>query len=305
MDLTKKGSNNNNWWEFPSTRESMRYNEQYFPINATLSVAGTAQDLWTPAANEPTINLFTNPSFETGDPPTSCVAVGSAISQSLVQALYGTNSILVNPDNSAAGEGFYITINEAFSIGETITASCYVRGVAAAGDARIRIYGVTSGTWLSTGSTVSLAADWLSRLETSFTNTVAPENSLRVYVVTATQHNNNFYADGMQVEFGSLTTYCDGSQGLLYSWDGTSHASISRRRPALRVIRGYTLHTDRDIYIAYGTDRPVTASSTVGRTVLSGADWWTDHNVNIRKNISFVNKNAGETPTITGEVWGI
>jgi len=303
MDLTKKGSNNNNWWEFPSTREALRYHEQYFPINVTLATPGTAENLWTPGTNEPTINLFTNPSFETGDPPTGCTAIGSTLSQSVAQALYSSNSILVNPDNAAAGEGFYIEPNDTLTIGDSIVASIYVRGAAAAGDVRIRIYGVTTASWLSTGSTVSLAADWNSRLKTTWTNTVTPEN-IRIYVVTATQHNNNFYADGLQVEFGTLTSYCDGAQGLLYSWDGTAHASMSRRRPPLKVIRGYTFYTDRDIYIAYGTDRNLTSTSTVGRLVRAGTDWYKD-GCNIRRNISFINRYAGEAPTVHGEIWGI
>ncbi|KKS18503.1 MAG: hypothetical protein UU74_C0006G0001, partial [Candidatus Woesebacteria bacterium GW2011_GWA1_41_7] len=138
----------------------------------------------------------------------------------------------------------------------------------------------------------------------SYTASVVSE-PMRVYIVTATQHTTDFYVDGLQIELnGSATTYCDGAQGLLYSWDGASHASSSRRRPPLRVFRGYTFYTDRDIYIAYGSDRTLTSSSTIGRLVRAGTDWWKS-GCNIRKNISFVNRYTGEAPTVFGEIWGI
>lgn len=292
------------WWDELSTRQSVEAWEQFYPVNITLATPGTAEDIWTvDTTTHPTINLCTNPSFETGDPPTGFTLIGSTLSQSAVQALYSTNSMLVNPDNAAANEGFYYTLT-GVKQGDEITASVYVYGAAAVGQVRIRLYGSTSASYLASGTSTTLATDWTTRLSVTHKFTTA-EASILVYVTTVAQHNTNFYVDGFQVEYQPfITSYCDGAQGLLYSWDGTAHASISRRRPPMRAVRGYTFHVSRDCYIAYGTDRALTSSSTVGRLVRAGTDWWVDHPVNIKKNISFINRYSGEQPQITGEIWG-
>ena len=77
------------------------------PIDVTLTVAGTAQNLYAISNLIPITNLVTNPSAETADPPTGWVAVGAAtvLSRSAAQARNGTNSLLVNPDVAAAGNG--------------------------------------------------------------------------------------------------------------------------------------------------------------------------------------------------------
>ncbi len=123
-----------------------------------------------------------------------------------------------------------------------------------------------------------------------------------MYVVTATQFATVFYADGLQAEIGeSVTPYCDGDQGLFQEWDGTAHASTSRRWKGLEQIRGYTLFCTRDVYVGYD----VVASATLGEFKKAGTDWWEDHPVDLRKRLSIVNAVAGEQPRVYGRVWGI
>lgn len=214
----------------------------------------------------------------------------------------------INPDNAAAGEGFYWTTD---SLGSTrdgaasryLVVSCFFARASGSGDdARIEIRDAAGTTTHATGNTVTLG--------TTFTRSTAvfplttTGVAYRIYGVTVTQHNTTFYAEHFQIEIrkeSNVTTYCDGRQGLYYEWDGTADASPSRRRAGLVAIRGYTLHNDRNCYIAFDQ----TASSTIGERKLAGTDFWNDHPVHVRSNINFINELSGETPRIFGGIWGV
>ena len=91
-----------NWpeWEIdPSTRTSVHVWNKYVPIDT--NVGTTAVDLLTVSRGEPAVNLVKNPSIEHAT-ISEFTASGSAISQSSAQAATGSNSLLVNPANSAA-----------------------------------------------------------------------------------------------------------------------------------------------------------------------------------------------------------
>ena len=287
------------WEDKPSTRESTHLWTVYDRVNVTLATPGTAEDAYLISEGNPTINMITNPSIETDT--SNWVASGATLAQSATQALYGTYSLRITPANAIAGEGAY------FSLGQIpqrvpLGVSCYLYG--SAGDARIRIYGSTSG-WIADGNTISLGASWqrtLVHINSLPDLATGLSEEIRVYIVTVTQHGTLFYADGMQAEVGDeVSEYCDGAQGWNYKWDGTAHASVSRRFPGIAEIRGLTLHITRDAYVAY--DR--TASSTTGELIKAGTDWWEDYPVRVRTNISFINRYAGEQPHIYGRVWGI
>ena len=292
----------------PSTRDSTHLLTKWYPINKTLSVAGTAQDLFTVTPMPATVNLVPNPSFETGAPPTGFAASGATITQSNTYAKYGTYSLKINPDNSAAGEGAYWEIGQLPGRADnklSLSISCYFRDAASSSSGvRVRLVATNTTPFASgtvnylNGSTVALSTSWQ---RSTLSTTIAASDTYTVYLVTATKHNIDFYADGFQVEtMPSVTDYCDGDQNAYCSWDGIAHASTSRRINAIGSIRNFTLTTDKDIYVAYDG----TASATNGRFVSAGGTWWIDHPVYITKNISFINKTVGETPTITGEIWG-
>ena len=294
----------------PSTRTSTTLWTKFQPADVTLTTAGTAQDLVLIGPDTPTVNLATNPSFETGAPPTGYTASGAILTQSAVVARTGTNSMLINPNNLAAGEGAYwvtdfsIAGSDEHNTAQYAVASAYFRDNAGSGNNARIIIADTAGVALSTGNTVTFAvgATWYR----SFTAYRLPRTGAlyRVYFVTATQHDTNFYVDSFQFEISvnsTPTAFCDGSLGIYYEWFGTAHASMSRRRGGLVAIRGFNLHTTRDAYVSYDH----TASSTTGVFRRAGTDWSLDHPVNIIRNINFVNVNVGELPRIYGEVWGV
>ena len=230
-------------------------------------------------------------------------ASGSAISHSSAQASTGTNSLLVNPANSAVGEGFYWTSPSVagHSQGSYLIAQCEVRGASASGDVRIEIQNST-GTAVATGATTNLSTGW-QRLTIAYQLPVNSAATYRVAVLSVAQHNINWYVDKIMAETRSestASTYVDGAQGINYEWIGTANASDSKRRQGLSTVRGFTLHFTRDAYIAFDH----TASSSTGILMKAGTDWSSDFPLDIQGNISFINVNSSETPRIYGTVFG-
>ena len=300
-------------WEIaPSTRDSLHIHNKWVPVDVTLSAAGTAQNLFTVDTEQPTVNIVENPSFETADPPTGFTAVGSTLARvgsGTITPLSGSNSMEVNPDNSAAGEGFYWE-SPSFGSGRDnvgnplyLVVSCFFARASGSGDdARIEIRDSAGTTTHATGNTVTLGTSFARSTAVFSLNSTAGV-TYRIYGVTVTQHNTTYYAEHIQVELrreSNVTTYCDGRQGVNYEWDGTADASVSRRRIGLVTIRGYNLHVTRNCYLAFDH----TASSTLGRPILAGTDFWTDFPIEANT-ISFINELSGETPRIFGEILGI
>jgi len=293
-------------WEIdPTPRDALHLYSKAIPVDVTLTTAGTAQNLVTIDTTRPSQNIATNPSFETGNPPTGYTLVGSAISQSTTVARNGTNSILVNPDNAATGEGFYITtptMGRNVSRRKYLVVSVYLNDNAGSGNGARIVIADSSGTTIANGNTITLAASW-QRSYASIDLATRDPATYRIYVVTSAQHNTNFYADAFQIEIleqSVPTDYFDGSTAINCAWRGTAHASESYRRKGLVQIRGYTLHTTGDIYII----EDQTASSTIGRFVRAGTDFWED-NIHIKSNINFINVNSGETPRVYGVIRGV
>ena len=297
--------NSKDWrsWEVdPSTRQSVHVWNKYQPVDGTLSTAGTAENLLSITRIEPAVNLVTNPSIEVNT-LTMYTASGSAISQSSAQAATGSYSLLVNPANSAAGEGVYWASGSLIGHAQSsyLIAQCEVRGASASGDVRIEIQNST-GTAVATGATTNLSTGW-QRLTVAYQLPVNSTATYRVSVNSVAQHNINFYIDKFMVETRNESTasqYVDGAQGLNYEWTGAENASVSKRRQGLSSVRGFSLHATRDTYLAFDH----TASSSTGVFIRAGTDWASDFPIDIQSNISFVNVNANETPRIYGVVFG-
>ena len=289
-------------WEVdPSTRTSVHAFTKYAPITATLST--TASDVFTVDRGMPSVNMVRNPSIEL-NALTEFTATGSAISQSNAQAATGTYSLLVNPTNAAKDEGVYYTTPSLVGHpeGSVLTASVEVRGASASGTVKLSIQD-SAGVELLASAPHSLTTGFV-RLSLQHPIT-RPPATYRVAVVTVAQHNINFYVDKIHVELrkdSSITDYVDGAQGVNYEWIGTAHASESKRRAGMSVIRGLRLkntHASIDVYVALDQ----TASATVGFKIGPGEVFETTWPVDFRTKISAVA--ASGTPAVHGVVWGI
>ena len=289
-------------WEIdPSTRQSVHTWNKYVPVD--VSVGTTAVDLLTVSRGTPSVNLVLNPSIESAT-ISEFTVIGSAISQSSAQAATGSNSLLVNPANAAAGEGVYWAHTFAgHTEGTHIVASCEVRGASASGDVRIEVQN-SSGTTLLAGTTTNLSTAF-QQLTISYQIPERTAAEYRVAVVSVAQHNIDFYVDKIQVEQrrdGTNQVYVDGAQGINYEWTGTANLSVSRRRPGISVVRGFKLkngHGSQTVYIALDN----TASATTGVLLKAGETWETPWPLDVRTNISALA--SGSSTQVYGVVYGV
>ena len=289
-------------WEVdPSTRTSVHAFTKYAPITATLST--TAADVFTVDRGVPSVNMVKNPSIEL-NALTEFTASGAAISQSSAQAATGTYSLLVNPANSAVGEGFYYTTPTLVGHpeGSHVVASVEVRGASASGDVRLVIQD-SSGVELATSATHNLTTGFVKLSSSIFIG--RPAATYRVAVLTVANHNINFYVDKIHVEVrqdSTIPDYVDGAQGINYEWVGTANASESKRRAGMSVMRGLRIKNDHAsiaVYVAFDQ----TASATTGFQIAGGEVFETVWPIDFRTRISAVA--ASGTPAIHGVVWGI
>ena len=293
-------------WEIDSsTRQSVHPYTKYSPFRTATST--TAANLLAIDRGEIAVNWVTNPRVEAAD-VTMFTATGSAISRSTAQQSVGTASLLTNPGNSAAGEGFYwVTPNIGFTVNpQYITVQCEVRGASAAGSVKIQITNA-AGTELATSADTDLTTSF-ARITASYSvvgSTTAA--AYRVYVVSAANHNIDWYTDKIMFEVredtNAVSTYVDGASGLNYEWSGTANASTSRKRPDLTVIKGIQIKNESGtgaeiVYVAFDQ----TASSTTGIAVLAGATFETNWPLNFRDKVSVIS--ASGTPTVSGVIWG-
>ena len=295
-------------WEVDaSTRQSVQPFTKYTPFRTATST--TAADVKSIDRGEIAANWVTNPSIE-GTNVSMFGTSGAAISRSSAQASAGSNSLLVNPDNTAAGEGTYWTSPTIpFSVNpQFISAQCEVRGASASGAVKIEIRDVTGTTVLATSADHNLT--------TSFAgiNTVyaipgsTATAAYRVYITTTANINIDFYLDKIMFEVRSdndtVSAYVDGSIDSLYSWTGEAHASTSIKRPDMQIIRGIKITNESStaaeiIYVAFDT----TATATTGIPVLAGATLETPFPIHFNNNVSVIA--ATGTPTVSGVVWGV
>ena len=296
-------------WEIDSsTRQSVHPYTKYTPFRTATST--TAANLATVGQGEIATNWITNPRVEAAD-ITMFTATGSAISRSTAQQSVGTASLLVNPANSAAEEGVYWeSPTLPFSVApQYISAQCVVRGASAASAVKLEIRDAAGTTVLATSGDNNLAANWTTRLTANYgIDGSTAASAYRIYIVTTTNHNINFYLDKIMFEARedttAVSTYVDGASGVGYEWTGTANASTSIKKPGMSVIRGITIKNESStsneiVYVAFDT----TASSTTGIAVLAGGTLETNYPIDFRDNVSVVA--ATGTPTVSGVVWGI
>ena len=293
-------------WEIDSsTRQSVHPYTKYSPFRSATST--TAANLLAVDRGEIAVNWVTNPRLEVD--ATGYTATGSAITRDTGQQATGAASLLTDPANSAAGEGFYwVSPNIGFDVNpQHITVQCEVRGASASGSVKIQLTD-TDGVELATSANTNLTTSF-AQITASYTvvgSTAAA--AYRVYVVSAAQHNINWYTDKIMFEVredtNAVSTYVDGALGLNYEWSGTADTSTSRKRPGMSVIRGVQIKNESStaaeiIYVAFDA----TASATTGIPVLAGATYESNFPVDFRDNVSVVS--ASGTPTVSGVIWGV
>ena len=289
-----------------STRQSVHSITKYQPFRSALST--TASNLVTADKGEQAVNWVTNPSIESTD-VSMYTATGATAARNTSQQATGTASLLIDPANSAAGEGFYWSSPALpFSTyDQYISVQCEHRGASASGNVKIEIRDITGTTVLATSGNSNLAASF-TRISTSYTVPATTAGAqYRIYITTGSNHNIDFYVDKIMFEVREdnivSSTYVDGNQGLNYEWTGTANASTSIKRPAMSRIRGIKITNESGtaaeiVYV--GLD--ITASATTGIPVLAGATLETNWPLDFRNNVSVIA--AQGTPTVSGVVWG-
>ena len=295
-------------WEIDfSTRQSVHAVTKYSPFREALST--TASTLFTPAQGEIAANWVTNPRIESTDVG-MYTATGSAISRSTAQQSVGAASLLVNPANSADGEGVYwespvvpFHINP-----QHITVQIEHRGASASGAVKLEIRDAAGTTVHATSGSSNLATRW-TRITASYSIAGSTAGAAyRLYVTTAGQHNIDFYIDKIMFEVRedtvAVSTYVDGATGVNYEWTGTANASTSIKKRGMTTIKGMKVTNESStggeiVYLAIGT----TATSSTGIPIGAGEAFETPIPLGFTDYISVIS--ASGTPTIRGVIWGV
>lgn len=183
-----------------------------------------------------TVNLITNPSFETG--VATWQSNFSALARSATRQYFGAYSCEVTPSGAGVPDVWFPGLS--FVAGLAYTFSVYLWAPAGV---QYQIYlSDNANTPLSTAKTFTSTGKWQ---RVSFTvEEQAGSTTRRAHIGRVSDTSVIlFYLDGAQVEQHTFaTTYCDGDQpGLIdnpaapaYLWDGTPHASTSRRSAMTR-----------------------------------------------------------------------
>ena len=300
------------WEADASTRQSVHAYTKLYPFREATST--TASTILTAGQNEIATNWVTNPRVEATD-ISMFTASGSAISRDTGQQSVGAASLLVNPDNSDADEGFYWTSPTIpYSVNpQHLSVQCEHRGASASGAVTLEIMD-SDGTILATSGSSNLATSWV-RLTAQYT--VAPLTTAATYrlsVTTTAQHNINYYVDKMMFEVRedttAVSTYVDGDFGLNHEWTGTANASTSIKRPDMTIIKGIQITNESTdaaeiVYLAFDT----TATSSTGIPILAkvanlhNGEYETNFPLHFTKKVSIIS--ASGTPTVSGAIWGI
>jgi hypothetical protein len=300
------------WDVDPSTRQSVHPFNRYVAISNAAST--TAEDVFTitSSGGEKATNWVTNPGVE-GTDVTMYTATGSAVARDTGQQAEGAASLLVNPANSDAGEGFYWeSPTIPFSVNpQYISVQLEHRGASASGAVTLTLRDAAGTTNHGTSGSDNLATSWRRLTATYAIPGSTDPAKYRLYLTTTAQHNINFYADKIMFEVredtAAVSTYLDGNQtsaeGPLYEWTGTANASSSIKKPNLNSIRGVQFKNQSGtaadiIYLAFGQ----TATATNGIPIYGGQTFETHFPTDFRGKISMIA--AQNTPTLTGVIWG-
>jgi hypothetical protein len=291
-----------------STRQSAHPYTKYGPIRNALST--TAETIFTAGAGEIATNWVTNPRVEAAlSAYDGFTASGAAISRGTGLQSVGAASLLVNPANSAAGEGFYW---ESPPIAQSVHAQFISvqlehQGASAASAVKLEIRDAAGTEVLATSGTSNLATSWVRVTASYAIPPLTAAASYRLYLTTVTDHNINFSADKIMFEVRddtiAVSTYVDGSVGNNYSWSGTANASTSIKRPGITTIKGITLTNmsgtaNEIMYLSFDE----VATATNGIPIEAGAKFENSWPIAFTGLISVIAANG--TPTISGVIWG-
>lgn len=305
--------------ELRSVRDSVAMLVKTIPVDVTLTTSGTAQDLINiESGAAPTENLITNPSMETGTPPTGWTSVGSTllrVDNTVVAPRTGSFSLSVNTDGVAAGEGTF------FSVGSLppgwYTVSAYIRRVGG-GTVRIRASS-DAGVTFTDGPVITLDDTWQrTSVKHRIMNTASA--NLRLYAVTNVLQDITFFVEDAQMEpawevvmgtasskdenpiQSGLTAFVDPASERYSRWLGVANASISVREPTIWEI--YEIHlasSNANAYIDF--DRTAQRTGTAIGMWLPAGNTINGRKV-VKNNISFINEVTGQLPRIYGWVLG-
>jgi len=316
-------------WEIdPSTRTSVHAWTKYVPF---FGVVGTNGD-FTPDGGSartslmdvdsvsPAHNLVTNPRVEdtviTMFTPIGLTGSNGDLTRSTAQKTLGAASLLASPAGGATDQGFYWTtpvVSGNVQVPRYLTASCEVRGFSGSGPTVKIAIQSSAGVELVASSAHTLTTGFV-RITTAYAvpYTATPV-TFRVAVVTANDHQIDFFTDKLMVEnntSGSSSTYVDGalsktSTGRHYEWQGIAHKSESRVRPGVRVIRGIRLKNDsaNPVYVGIDADLTTTNLKEEGVQVLQSETFETNFPIDARKKVTV--RTTGGNSTVHGVVWGI
>jgi len=221
------------------TYRAVPTNPDGYPINAD-------REWFSVVIPEATMNLFTNPSWETNT--TGWTLTGTATyARTATYQCRGAYCayITVTSANTAAR-----IVGPAVVSGTLYTMSFHVRRAGRAPIKPTEIAAYVNGAAIAFDALEYIADGWWRAIKTfQATATTAPGIQF-----TAALASDVLYVDAAQLEAkGYVTTYCDGDQlGLLpigleptpYAWTGASHASTSTRSAATRA-GGREMRLDR------------------------------------------------------------
>ena len=200
--------------------------------------------LWDIVVPEATTNLCLNPSIENWTNPTYWAASAGSISQETDDPLFGLYNLEVTPD-AAVNDGAYFHYVPMVN-GTSYTFSFYFKGES--GIPYQAYFANAAHAKQGTETTFTGDGEWH-----RYTGTWECDNTASHELHIAKNNDTStakYYVDGVQVEAKAYaTTYCDGEQGTGCSWDGISHASVSRRQDWART--GGRVKNLRDDYYFY------------------------------------------------------
>ena len=234
--------------------------------HASASSRGTPGLLNSVVIEDDTTNLISNPSFEVD--VTGWTDVGlNAFSRSSERARIGRYSAKL-VENSP-GDNYATHSVTGLIPGELYTVSAWVFvdafTAAATSDRGLWVAGASSGaTVLNSGHPRGV---WVRHQRSE---RVHADGSLAIRLYCP---HGTVYWDGVQVERGAMSSYCDGSLGDGYSWSGTPHLSTSSRTAGVKVLgrsSGDSFYVGQGRLIAVRPYNPVsiaevsTSSNTFG-----------------------------------------
>lgn len=175
--------------------------------------------------DESTTNLIPNPSFEVNTTGWSAFGANASILRVTTQKSSGDASLQIAITPAATLQG---ATSDAISItaGLNYVFSIDVKGNVGGENILLKA-DFDSGTDVVGGAYVLSTS--FNRLRLSFTAPVG-STTVQLQLLTSGVQEVTWFCDAAQLEQrSSMTSYCDGSMGMGYSWSGTPHNSTSSR----------------------------------------------------------------------------